>query len=243
MDTMDDLLTHNKQDNKTKIEEQSKAFSLKNVDLVTPTGTCLASAITVEVVKGEGLIVTGPVGAGKTSFFRILAGLWPIHTPGGSLSKPPQGEFVLVPQKAYCVDGSLCDQVTYPHHLEMPRSKEDEERIIECLDAVGIKYLIERQKNGLDETSSRWDSTLSLGEQQRIQLSRLLFHLPLFGVLDESTDAVSQDVEKNLYKTLTDRGITIITISKRLSLPEYHSQRLSLGVSNSSGWTLEPVEK
>ena len=37
---------------------------MKDVDLVTPTGTCLASAITVEVKKGEGLVVTGPVGAG-----------------------------------------------------------------------------------------------------------------------------------------------------------------------------------
>ena len=38
---------------------------MKDVDLVTPTGTCLASAITVEVKKGEGLVVTGPVGAGN----------------------------------------------------------------------------------------------------------------------------------------------------------------------------------
>ena len=43
-----------------------------------------------------------------------------------------------------------------------------------------------------------------------------------------STDAVSVDVEEGLYKSLQDEGVTIITISKRLALTDFHHAELQL---------------
>ena len=43
--------------------------------------------------------------------------------------------------------GSLGDQVTYPTIIpKEKRTKEDEERMAECLKLVGIDFLIEREK-------------------------------------------------------------------------------------------------
>jgi ABC-type uncharacterized transport system fused permease/ATPase subunit len=101
-------------------------------------------------------------------------GLWPLQK--GTIHRPEGGVF-LVPQLPYSVLGSLADQVTYPNRLR-PRTADDENTILEALEKVGIGYLVERL--GWD-TVKPWESTLSLGEQQRLGIARLLYHKPAFG--------------------------------------------------------------
>ena len=74
-----------------------------------------------------------------------------------------------------------------------------------------------------------WEDVLSLGEQQRMGIARLLYHGPKFGLLDECTSAVSVDAEEQLYKAAIDLGITCVTVSQRLTLPEFHAQERSHG--------------
>ena len=58
-----------------------------------------------------------------------------------------------------------------------------------CLAAVELDYLLGRGA-GWDAVQP-WSETLSGGEKQRLAMARLLFHRPLFAVLDECTSAVS----------------------------------------------------
>ena len=48
-------------------------------------------------------------------------------------------------------------------------------------------------------------------------------------------------MEKGLYRSLHEAGITCITISKRLALEEFHSTHLSMGVASPEGWTMEEL--
>ena len=79
-----------------------------------------------------------------------------------------------------------------------PKDRDDdvEARIWAALDLVGLMAVCET-RGGLDAVDD-WASNLSLGEQQRLGVARLLFHRPRFGVLDECTDAVSQDIEEKM---------------------------------------------
>jgi ABC-type uncharacterized transport system fused permease/ATPase subunit len=105
---------------------------------------------------------------------------------------------------------------------------------------VGIAFLVTREKGGW-EACKPWEDTLSLGEQQRLGIARLLFHRPAYGVLDECTDAVSADGEHKLYEALHAAGVSTITISKRLALTRFHRHELQLGADNEEGWLLKEL--
>lgn len=70
---------------------------------------------------------------------------------------------------------------------------------------------------------------------------RRFYHKPTFALLDECTSAVSIDQERKLYDAAQELGISCVTISQRLSLPEYHAQELKLGQMTEDGFTLEKI--
>ncbi len=83
------------------------------VDIVTPTGRCLARRVSFKIEAGRNLLVTGPNTSGKSAIVRVLGELWPVRTgvigkPGGASSGTEALRHVfLVPQRPYNVLGSL----------------------------------------------------------------------------------------------------------------------------------------
>lgn len=148
------------------------------------------------------------------------------------------GGVMFLPQKPYLAQGTLRDQVIYPHtEVDMKAHGVSDSDLLKILVDVRLAYLPSRE--GGWDCQKEWKDVLSGGEKQRISLARVLYHCPAFAILDEPTSAVSSDVEGHLYATTKDHGITLLTISSRASLKKYHSFQLTL--DGHGGWAFEKI--
>ena len=94
----------------------------------------------------------------------------------------------------------------------------------EVLEDVYLGYLLNRE-GGFD-TLNDWNDVFSGGEKQRIGMARLFYHKPKFAILDECTSAVSIEAEAQLYQKTKSAGITMMTVSHRHSLYQFHEYLL-----------------
>jgi ATP-binding cassette subfamily D (ALD) long-chain fatty acid import protein len=205
-------------------------IKLDNVQVTTPFGdSVLVRNLNFSIKSGDHLMITGPNGSGKTSILRLLAGLWPLFK--GQIQRPHQEALFYIPQRPYLSIGTLRDQIIYPDSVkDMQACGKTDQDLLSILKTVYLDYIPSRE-GGLDAIKE-WKDVFSGGEKQRIQLARLFYKQPKYVVLDEATSAVSNDVESLLYSAAKDAGITVITISHRPNLLNYHSFLLRIGEGN-----------
>lgn len=88
--------------------DTSDLIQLNKLRIVVPDELeqrVLQSNINLIATRGECVLISGPTGCGKTSLFRICAGLWPID--GERVRLPPRIQTIYVPQRPYLPIGSL----------------------------------------------------------------------------------------------------------------------------------------
>ncbi|KAJ2850211.1 ATP-binding cassette long-chain fatty acid transporter pxa2 [Coemansia brasiliensis] len=203
-----------------KVVESTDDVEFINVPIVSPNGDVLVRQLSFHVKPGRHLLIVGPNGCGKSSMFRILGGLWPVY--GGTLRKPSMSQIFYIPQRPYLPIGTLRDQIIYPDSIEDMLQKEiSDADLLEILSVVQLESIVERE-GGWDEVKP-WRDALSGGDKQRIAMARLFYHRPRYAIMDECTSAVSMDVEKIMYTHATQLGITLLTVSHRQSLWQYHN--------------------
>jgi putative ATP-binding cassette transporter len=194
-------------------------LALENLRILRPDGTIVIEDASVSVKPGDRVLIVGETGAGKSTLFRAIAGLWPWGA--GQILTPPRDEIAFLPQRPYIPLGPLRYALTYPG---TPESVSDDD-LKKALERCNLGEFMDR----LDETA-RWDKEMSLGEQQRLAFARLSLNKPQWVFLDEATAALDQESQDRVMSLFDDelKDSTLLSIGHRPDLAEYHTRTLQL---------------
>ncbi len=214
-----------------------------------PGGRKILEEISCTILPGELTVLLGPNGAGKSTLLRILSGEKKPHTgsvlwDGRSIHSMSFRELalqrgVLTQQYAVNLPFTVEEVVMmgrYPHYRNSP-SVNDKRIVSESLQEMQAGHL-----------SGRLFNTLSGGEQQRVQMARVLAQLRdqdgesagrkegmppdrKMLLLDEPTasmDLLHQQLCLRKAKQLAEEGYTVVVVLHDLNLASQFADRLLL---------------
>jgi putative ATP-binding cassette transporter len=196
-------------------------LELNRVTLQTPNyQRTLITNVTLAVEEGEGLLIVGESGGGKSSLLRAIAGLW--NSGSGTIRRPKLDKMLFLPQHPYMILGTLRSQLLYPI---IDREFSNEE-LSQVLKQVNLPDILDRC-GGFDEELD-FAKVLSVGEQQRLAVARVLLTKPHYAVLDEATSALDVENEERLYVQLKATSSTVVSVAHRSTLLKYHKHVLEV---------------
>jgi putative ATP-binding cassette transporter len=117
-----------------RLDGERDSLGLERLELALPQGRPLLAATTLELARGESVLVTGPSGAGKSTLFRAIAGIWPYWK--GRILLPKGATLLFLPQRPYLPIGTLKHAACYPGDA----ARIADEPVAEALRAVGLAH-------------------------------------------------------------------------------------------------------
>jgi len=193
--------------------------------------------VSLELAAGSITDIVGPSGAGKTTLLRALARLLPGATGALALDSVPAAQVApsrwrasvaLLPQKPAIVDGSVRDNLLLPWTLKIRHGA--------AAPTVG-ELEAAMARVGLDVAIDRDAARLSVGQQARVALLRVLLTAPRVLLLDEpdaALDTASAEAVAAMTREFAEAGGAVARVRHQRS-DALASRRLLL-----AGGTLSP---
>lgn len=169
---------------------------------------------------GEVLAVVGPSAAGKSSFAKMLMGLWKpaagsIRLDGVELSDWSHDEVGplvgYVPQEIDFFEGTVADNIARLGEI-------DPVKVVHAAQLIDMHDTILTFPKGYDTPLGETGFALSGGQRQRLAIARAVYGMPKYVVMDEPNSNLDEAGENALVKTvqaLKANGSTVVLTTHR----------------------------
>ena len=187
--------------------------------------------ITLEVQKGQVLVLVGPSGSGKSTFLRCINHLETVtagrlyvdgelvgyHERGGKLHEMKPSEVAKQRREV----GMVFQHFNlFPHRTALGNIVEAPVKVKGVNKAVALqrgKDLLEQV--GLSDKATAYPAQLSGGQQQRVAIARALAMDPKLMLFDEPTSALDPELVGEVLgvmKSLAAQGMTMVVVTHEM---------------------------
>ena len=199
-------------------KDYGMAAELKNVTFGYDESQVILNDVSLQIKKGEQVTLSGRTGAGKSTIFKLLLGLYAPQkgkvliwgVPSVDLPDAKKRKvFGYVEQSFHMVPGSVKDQITL---YDSKISNADVKRAAEL---TGLAKTIEALPNQYDTICTQ--DLFSQGQWQLLSIARAAAAEPEILLLDEITANLDAETEKMVLNALqrVSKNRTVISISHR----------------------------
>ena len=202
-------------------EEETPFVELQNVTFTYEDDSRkILHHLSFKVYPGEQVTLSGRTGAGKSTVFKLLLGLYQpgegkVLIQGRDAFQIPENEkrslYGYVEQTFHRVPGTVKDQITlYDDSFTM-------EEVREAATIAGLDATIEQLEKGYDTICT--SEIFSQGQWQLLSIARAAVAKPKLLLLDEITANLDAQTEEEVLQALkrASEGRTVISISHRVN--------------------------
>lgn len=202
-------------------EEEMPFVELQNVTFAYEDDSRkILHHVSFKVYPGEQVTLSGRTGAGKSTVFKLLLGLYQpwegkVLIQGRDAFQIPENEkcslYGYVEQTFHRVPGTVKDQITlYDDSFTM-------EEVREAARIAGLDATIEQLEKGYDTPCTQ--EIFSQGQWQLLSIARAAVAKPKLLLLDEITANLDAQTEEEVLQVLkrASEGRTVISISHRVN--------------------------
>ena len=200
----------------------------EHVDFGYDDKTAVLQDLCLSVQSGEAVTLVGRTGAGKSTVFRLLLGLYypqkgRVLVEGIDATQIPDANkrklFGYVEQSFHLVSGTVAEQIS------LFDASINRQQVETAAKLVGLHENILELEQGYDTPAEK--ASFSQGQFQLLSIARAVAAEPKILLLDEITANLDSETERRVLEALERacKGRTVLSISHRLH-EHTHNQRL-----------------
>ncbi|WP_304431354.1 thiol reductant ABC exporter subunit CydC [Acutalibacter muris] len=185
-------------------------------------GEEVLSGLSLDIPKGQVVVIVGKSGSGKSTFLKLLMRFWQAGPGQVQVSGREVGQIntrnlrdmeSFVTQETHLFHDSL------RNNLRIAKLDATDEEIIAACKKAAVHNFIMTLPKGYDTPVGELGGTLSGGERQRLGLARAFLHDAPLMLLDEPTSNLDSLNEAVILKSLGQErdGKTVVLVSHRQS--------------------------